>query len=219
MFTTSKLAKTICAAPRFPEDQLPSLTTRDLDAYQHIVLAPLPLEGSLTSATEYEDGDDEDEPKPVPQSLNLTFHFKSKQDEQELKKLAYHLKKFMKLNETTLHKVQWGGIWSGSIPRGQRLRELVSKVMAERSPLWQRPSSLSSQTGDTSSLTGQAPLANLQHEHSSSTTEYTPFLLAHPEGRSRKRRLREVSELVSVHSSKDYGKTKRMRASRCSVQN
>jgi hypothetical protein len=44
MIPTSKLAKMIREAPHFPKDQYPSLTAKDLDAYRHIVLAPLPRE-------------------------------------------------------------------------------------------------------------------------------------------------------------------------------
>lgn len=116
MFTTSKLAKKISECPDFPEEQNPSLTTRDIEAWQHIILAPLPADGvaPLTPApnSEHEDeGEEEDENnKPNDQFLSLTFHFKHKQDESELlKKLADHLKKFMKV-ERSLHKVQWGGL-------------------------------------------------------------------------------------------------------------
>jgi hypothetical protein len=42
------------------------------------------------------------------------------------------LKRFMKLDNTSLYKVQWGGIWGGSRrPRGHRLREAVFKVMSQ----------------------------------------------------------------------------------------
>ena len=135
MFTTSKLAKTISECPDFPEEQNPSLTTRDIEAWQHIILAPLPADGvaSLTPApnSEHEDGgeeDDEDD-KSNDQFLSLTFHFKHKQDESELlKKLADHLKKFMKV-EPSLHKVQWGGLWSGlATPPGHRWRVAVRKL-------------------------------------------------------------------------------------------
>lgn len=135
MFTTSKLAKKISECPDFPEEQNPSLTTRDIEAWQHIILAPLPADGvaSLTPApnSEHEDeGEEEDEnDKPNDQFLSLTFHFKHKQDESELlKKLADHLKKFMKV-ERSLHKVQWGGLWGGlAPPPGHRWRVAVRKL-------------------------------------------------------------------------------------------
>jgi len=125
MFTTTKLAGTILEAPGFPPEQKPSLTTRDADGWQHIILAPLPREGFSTPVPNAEDDDDDD--KPVPQFLHLTFHFKANQDEMQLKKLADHLKKFMKLENTTLHKVEWGGIWGTP---GHRFREAVHKVLA-----------------------------------------------------------------------------------------
>jgi hypothetical protein len=185
MFTTSKLAKKISECPDFPEEQNPSLTTRDVEAWQHIILAPLPREGvsALTPAPNSEDedenedgGEDEDEGedeeedednKPVQQFLSLTFHFKHKEDESELlKKLADHLKKFMKL-EPSLHKVQWGGIW-GELrpPPGHRWREAVRKVMS-KSPVSRFPSNLV-QSGSLSPQTG--------HLLPSSSTESTPLL-------------------------------------------
>lgn len=179
MFTTSKLAKKISECPDFPEEQNPSLTTRDVEAWQHIILAPLPREGvsALTPAPNSEDEDgnedeDEDEEeeednKPVQQFLSLTFHFKHKEDESELlKKLADHLKKFMKL-EPSLHKVQWGGIW-GELrpPPGHRWREAVRKVMS-KSPVSRFPSNLV-QSGSLSPQTG--------HLLPSSSTESTPLL-------------------------------------------
>lgn len=135
MFTTSKLAKKISECPDFPEEQNPSLTTRDIEAWQHIILAPLPADGaaSLTPApnSEHEDEDEEEDEndKPNDQFLSLTFHFKHKQDESELlKKLADHLKKFMKV-EPSLHKVQWGGLWGGlAPPPGHRWRVAVRKL-------------------------------------------------------------------------------------------
>jgi hypothetical protein len=138
MFTTSKLAKRICDCPEFPKDQQPSLSTRDIDAWKHIILAPLPREGikPIMPAPRSEDEDqneeeDEDD-KAVPQFLNLTFHFKRKQNESQFKKLADDLKRFMKLDNTSLYKVQWGGVWGGSRPpRGHRLREAVRKVMSQ----------------------------------------------------------------------------------------
>ncbi|KAH8790381.1 hypothetical protein F5882DRAFT_401411 [Hyaloscypha sp. PMI_1271] len=176
MFTTSKLAKKISECPDFPEEQNPSLTTRDVEAWQHIILAPLPREGVsvLTPAPnsgdedENEDEDEEDEDdKPVQQFLSLTFHFKHKEDESELlKKLADHLKKFMKL-EPSLHKVQWGGIWGESQPPpGQRWREAVRKVMS-KSPVSSFPSNLV-QSDSLSPQTG--------HLLPSSSTERTPLL-------------------------------------------
>lgn len=138
MFTTSKLAKTIYDCPDFPKNQKPSLTTRDIDAWQHIILAPLPREGisAMSPAQHSEDEDDNDEEdeidKPIPQFLSLTFHFKQKQDETELKRLADHLKKFMKAESTSLQKVQWGGFREGwRQPRGHRLRQAVLKVMSQ----------------------------------------------------------------------------------------
>jgi hypothetical protein len=136
MFTTSKLAKMICDAPGFPQDQKPSLTTRDVDAWQHIILAPLPREGVSAPAPSAEDDEEDkdvdEEDKPIPQSLFFIFHFKAKPDEAELKKLADYLKKFLKLDITSLHKVQWGGIWAaGRISPGHRFREAVGRVMAQ----------------------------------------------------------------------------------------
>jgi hypothetical protein len=144
MFTTSKLAKTIWECPDFPKEQKPSLTTRDVEAWQHIILAPLPADGvaSLTPAQNSEDEDeceeeDEDD-KPNDQFLSLTFHFKHKQDESELlKKLADHLKKFMRV-EPSLHKVQWCGLWGGlAPPPGHRWRDAVRKLkmLQGRSPI------------------------------------------------------------------------------------
>jgi len=134
MFTTSKLAKMICDCPAFPKDQKPSLTTRDIDAWQHIILAPLPRQGvpAPTPAPDEDEDEEEDEhSKPVPQFLSLTFHFKQKQDEADLKKLADHLKKFMKLDNAALQKVQWGGIWGGwRPPPGHRIRDAVRRLMA-----------------------------------------------------------------------------------------
>jgi len=132
MFTTSKLAKMICDAPKFPQDQQPLLTTRDVDTWQHIILAPLPRDGVSTPAPSVQDEDEDEDDKPIPQSLSLTFHFKAKPDEIELKKLADHLKKFMKLHDTSLHRVQWGGIWgAGRVSPGHRFREAVGRVMAQ----------------------------------------------------------------------------------------
>jgi hypothetical protein len=132
MFTTSKLAKMICDAPKFPQDQQPLLTTRDVDTWQHIILAPLPRDGVSTPAPSVQDEDEDEDDKPIPQSLSLTFHFKAKPDEIELKKLADHLKKFMRLHDTGLHRVQWGGIWGeGRVSPGHRFREAVGRVMAQ----------------------------------------------------------------------------------------
>jgi hypothetical protein len=128
MFTTSKLAAKICEAPGFPPDQKPSLTTRDMDSYQRIVLAPLPFSGDPAQVI---DDDDEDDIKPTPECLNLTFFFKTKQDPKELKKLADHLIKFMKFDDTSLHKVQWSGIRP---PAHLRFRAVVNKLMARRQP-------------------------------------------------------------------------------------
>ena len=76
-----------------------------------------------------EDGDEDD--KAVPQFLTLTFHFKYKQDEDQLKMLADHLKKFMKLDNTSLQKICWDSLSSGkSQPLSSRWREAVSRVMA-----------------------------------------------------------------------------------------
>jgi hypothetical protein len=133
MFTTSKLAKMICDAPKFRQDQSPLLTTRDVDTWQHIILAPLPRDGVSTPSVQDEDEDEDD--KPIPESLSLTFHFKTKPDEMELKKLADDLKKFMKLHDTSLHKVQWGGMGAaGRVSPGHRFREAVGRVMAQQSP-------------------------------------------------------------------------------------
>ena len=150
MFTTSKLAKTIWECPDFPKEQKPSLTTRDVEAWQLIFLAPLPADGvaSLTPARNSEDedeGEEEDEDdKPNDQFLSLTFHFKHKQSESVLlKKLADHLKKFM-LVESSLHNVQWGGLWGGlAPPPGHRLRAAVRKVLSNLSQRRLRRSSIS----------------------------------------------------------------------------
>jgi hypothetical protein len=138
MFTTSKLAKRICDCSEFPKDQQPSLITRDIDAWKHIILAPLPRDGvsAPTPAPSGEDedqnGEEDEDDKAVPQFLSLTFHFKHKQNETQFKKLADDLKRFMKLDNTSLHKVQWGGVWGGSKPpRGHRLRQAVFKVMSQ----------------------------------------------------------------------------------------
>lgn len=128
MFTTSKLAAKICEAPGFPTDQKPSLTTRDIDAYQRIVLAPLPFPGDPAQVV---DDDDEDDIKPTPECLDLTFFFKTKQDPKELKKLADHLIKFMKFDDTSLHKVQWSGIRP---PAHSRFRAVVNELIARARP-------------------------------------------------------------------------------------
>lgn len=142
-FTTTKLAARICEAPDFPNDQKPSLTSRDIDSYRRIVLAPLLLnhEEAHTVTTMnvqpttidiYEDGRDE---KHNPECLNLTFQFRKTQAEKELKMLADHLISFMKMNDTTLYKVQWGGITSAnSAPARSKFRSVVQKVMARIKP-------------------------------------------------------------------------------------
>jgi len=180
MFTTSKLAKMICDAPGFPSDQKPSLTTRDVDAWQHIILAPLPREGlsasvPTPSAENGEEDEEEDEgDKPVPQSLSLTFHFKQKQDEADLKKLADHLKKFMKLDNASLHKVHWGGLWGGWRPHpGHRFREIVGRVMAHaHSPV----SRLKDSTFPSSSGQSDRLYPQVWHHPSHSPTERAPLL-------------------------------------------
>jgi hypothetical protein len=131
MFPTSKLAKVIREAPLFPKDQHPSLTTRDLDAYRHIVLAPLPREGC--PAAPPSEGDEEDEEENSrPQLLSLTLHFESDQDEDDLQKLAFHLRKF-KLENKDLKEVQLGGLWGGNgatkPPGRHRFREAAGKVI------------------------------------------------------------------------------------------
>jgi len=137
MFTTSRLAKEICSAPGFPEEQNPSLTSRDPDAYNHIVLAPLPSEGTpeTTFPPKTDDDEDEDSLESDPQCLSLTFHFNKKQEEKDLWKLADCLNKFKKLDETSLQDVHFGGIWSGprqSIEqRTHKLREVVSRVLQD----------------------------------------------------------------------------------------
>ncbi|KAL5313877.1 hypothetical protein ACEPPN_018300 [Leptodophora sp. 'Broadleaf-Isolate-01'] len=143
MFATSKLAKRIYDAPNFPREQKPSLTTRNVDALHHIILAPIPRDGSIGAAVppnieeDEEEAESEDESdKAVPQFLSLTFQFKEAQDDADLKKLADHLKMFMKL-DTGLQKVQWGALWDGSgPPPGSRMREIVKRFMAsEQSPI------------------------------------------------------------------------------------
>jgi hypothetical protein len=172
MFTTSKLAKMIYDCPDFPKEQMPLLTTRDIDAYQHIILAPLPRgDSSTTPPPSSEDEDEQDEEdenhKPAPQFLSLTFHFKHKQDETQLKKLADHFNRFMKLENPSLYKVQWGGIWGeGRPPPGQRWRDAVLKVMS-KSPVSRFPSNLV-QSDSLSPQTG--------HLLPSSSTESTPLL-------------------------------------------
>jgi hypothetical protein len=133
MFTTSKLAKMICDAPGFPMDQKPSLTTQDVDAWQHIILSPLHHEAPLSWA-QLIPAEDADEGVPDPQFLNLTFHFKRRQDEADLKQLADHLKKFMKVSSTDLHKVYWGAIWGERNPSADRFREAVQRAMAHTQP-------------------------------------------------------------------------------------
>jgi hypothetical protein len=171
MFTTSKLAKMIYDCPDFPKEQMPLLTTRDIDAYQHIILAPLPRgDSSGTPSPSSEDEDEQDEEgkndKPVPQFLSLTFHFKHNQDETQLKKLADYFKRFMKLENPSLYKVQWGGIWGEwRPPPGHRWREAVRKVMS-KSPVSRFPSNLV-QSDSLSPQTGHLP---------SSSTESTPLL-------------------------------------------
>ncbi|KAG4435036.1 hypothetical protein IFR05_009492 [Cadophora sp. M221] len=143
MFATSKLAKRIYDAPNFPQEQKPSLTTRNVDALHHIILAPIPRDGSVGAAVPANVDDDEEEvesedesDKVVPQFLSLTFQFKEAQDDADLKKLADHLKMFMKL-DTGLQKVQWGALWDGSgPPPGSRMRDIVKKFMAsDQSPI------------------------------------------------------------------------------------
>jgi hypothetical protein len=158
--------------PDFPKEQMPLLTTRDIDAYQHIILAPLPRgDSSTTPPPSSEDEDEQDEEdenhKPAPQFLSLTFHFKHKQDETQLKKLADHFNRFMKLENPSLYKVQWGGIWGEwRPPPGHRLREAVRKVMS-KSPVSRFPSNLV-QSGSLSPQTG--------HLLPSSSTESTSLL-------------------------------------------
>ncbi|KAH7330215.1 hypothetical protein BKA65DRAFT_54129 [Rhexocercosporidium sp. MPI-PUGE-AT-0058] len=143
MFATSKLAKRIYDAPNFPREQKPSLTTRNVDALHHIILAPIPHDRSIDTPVpdnveEDEEAESDDESdKAVPQFLSLTFQFKEAQDDENLKKLADHLKMFMRL-DTGLQKVQWGALWDGSgPPPGARMREIVKKFMAsEQSPIW-----------------------------------------------------------------------------------
>ena len=135
MFTTSKLAKVVREAPRFPKDQHPSLTARDPDAYRHIVLAPLPREGDPAALPPvYEDDEDE---HFRPQFLSLTFQFLSDQDDEDLQKLASNLRQF-KLQHKDLRGVQLGGIWSGvggtRPPPRHRFRQVVDKIMVTRRP-------------------------------------------------------------------------------------
>lgn len=179
MFTTSKLAKMICDAPKFPQDQKPSLTTRDVDAWQHIILAPLPRDGVSTPAPSVHEDEDKDEDeneddKPIPQSLSLTFHFKAKPDEMELKGLADYLKKFMKLHDTSLHKVQWGGIWgAGRVSPGHRFREAVGRVMAQtHSPSLK----LKNPTFPSNSIQSDRLSPQRWNYSSGSSTERTPLL-------------------------------------------
>jgi hypothetical protein len=172
MFTTSKLAKMICDAPKFPQDQNPLLTTRDVDTWQHIILAPLPREGVSTPAPSVQDEDEDEDDKPIPESLSLTFHFKAKPDEIELKKLADHLKKFMKLHDTSLHKVQWGGIWgAGRVSPGHRFREAVGIVIARTHSL---PSKLKNSTFSAGPI--QNDRLSPWGYSSGSPTERTPLL-------------------------------------------
>jgi hypothetical protein len=179
MFTTSKLAKRICDCPEFPKDQQPSLITRDIDAWKHIILAPLPREGvsaptpAPSSEVEDQNGEEDEDDRTVPQFLSLTFHFKHKQNEIQFKKLADDLKRFMKLDNTSLYKVQWGGTWGGSRrPRGHRLREAVFKVMSQ-SPV----SAFKNSTFASSSVQQASRLSpDTRHHHPFLSTERTPLL-------------------------------------------
>lgn len=139
MFPTSKLAKKISECPGFPKTQIPSLLSRNTEAYQRIVLAPLPREGdSESTPARHSEGEDEneeedEEERPSDLSLSLTFHFKHKQEESKLvKRLADHLKMFMKL-ESSLQKVQWGGIWRGVSPSARHRWNLVFRQIGMRS--------------------------------------------------------------------------------------
>jgi hypothetical protein len=172
MFTTSKLAKVVREAPSFPKEQHPSLTTRDPDAYRHIVLAPLPREGDPAALPSVHE-DDEDE-HFRPQFLSLTFHFLSDQDEEDLQKLASNLRQF-KLQHKDLRGVQLGGIWSGvggtRPPPRHRFRQVVDKIMVAR-----RPHRLS-ETSNTSLLSPYAGVPSLYPTQSAaSATESTPLL-------------------------------------------
>jgi len=127
MIPTSKLAKMIREAPHFPKDQHPSLTSRDPDGYRHIVLTPLPRDGrpAAPPPEEYE------EENFRPQFLSLKFHFLSDQNDEDLQKLAFHLRQF-KLQHKDLKGVQLGGLWGGNgatKPPGHRLREAAGKVI------------------------------------------------------------------------------------------
>lgn len=88
------------------------------------MLAPLSFPGDPTPVVV---DDDEDDVKPTPECLDLTFYFKTKQDPRELKKLADHLIKFMKFDDTSLHKVQWNGIRP---PAHSRFRAVVNEMIA-----------------------------------------------------------------------------------------
>lgn len=181
MFTIRKLAHKICDAPGFPEDQSPSLISRDVDAYQVIVLAPLPVEGNSTHSEvsetprpnssylgELDDERARHEEMPPAHSLSLTFHFKKKQNGASLYKLADHLNKFMKTDDGEhLNEVQWAGIWSGSRlhPR-QRIREAVLKVMA------QSPLRLRNTMADSVNL--EVHQLSADNEYTSTTSARTP---------------------------------------------
>ncbi|KAE9365616.1 hypothetical protein N431DRAFT_563478 [Stipitochalara longipes BDJ] len=177
MFTTSKLAKTICDCPDFPQGQSPSLTTRDIDAWQHIILAPLPREGvstrTPTPSREHENDDEEEDEdyKPIPQFLSLTFQFKHKQDAMQFKKLADHLKKFMKVDNTSLENVQWGGIWSGEAQQpSHRWRHAISRLR-ERENERKEKSTFSPAYGQSDTLS-----QTMGHDSPHSSTESTPAL-------------------------------------------